>query len=70
MGKFQSLKLLMIFSYACRQDLSMTVSMRIQLAADSDKCRVPQINIECIWGTLMDELGEEMGAKKVIETPQ
>jgi hypothetical protein len=50
MGKHQSLTLSMILCYACRQDPSMAVLMRLHPAADSERQR-PQSSIGRNMGT-------------------
>ncbi|EDL32323.1 mCG1044361 [Mus musculus] len=60
MGKNQSLTLLMILCYACRQEPSILFYERLHPAAASDVCRNSQSNIGWSLGTLMEGQAEAL----------
>jgi len=63
-GKNQSLTLLMILCYACKQDPSILSFERL-----TETDRDPQSNIRWSLGTLVDELGERLRDLEGIGTP-
>jgi hypothetical protein len=66
-GKNQSLTLLMILCYVCRQDPNILSSERLDPAAKGKRCRDPQSNIRWRSGSHVEDLGEELRDSKRTE---
>lgn len=70
MGDHQTLTLLLMLCYACRQEPSMAVLWEALPEADWERCRYPQPTIGLGLGIPMEELGERLKELKGIAIPQ
>jgi hypothetical protein len=68
-NKNQTLTLLMILCYVCRQEPNINVLWEFHLSGDGNRCRDPQPNLRQSSGSLVEELWEGLRDATGIKTP-